>query len=101
MKITPRQLDEFFESHKAKNICPFCQSTSWTIPVFDTEKQVNFSPDDLMNAAVTLVHATDQVTHVTYSSENLALTCSNCGFVRLQSLSVLKTWMEEKGYTHE
>lgn len=96
MKITPSQFSAFFKAKGATEICPFCGQDSWSVPSSGHETKI-YEEDEVMNLSETKLLLTNgpQNLNSTVYIPTIALSCSNCGFVRLQHLIVLQQWLDQ------
>jgi len=90
MDISSDEIVAYFKSNGASENCPFCNKEDWYVSAVDSDK-----PEKLI-----LEHANFPLIQDNVFTQNIMqiipFTCVTCGFVRLQHMHHLQTWISSR-----
>lgn len=90
MKVTAKQVSAYSADKGSTGKCPFCGNDVWFVLTRE-DSAIGKVDDDEMEIAISSlpVSKSGQSTIPTVS-----MTCSNCGFIRLQHAELLQEWID-------
>ena len=87
-RLTIREVIEFFEARGARPTCPFCGKNSWAVNDPTTE-----------GVFANALHKPKEIGSVVVGGvvvPQVAVTCTNCAFVRTHAAVPIAAWLLEK-----
>lgn len=97
MKITSKELYDYYRAKGVKDNCPFCTSTDWSIPSSDVAENPDGSSEkqeiDPLFTHFHLLNKDKEKTDQWFRA--ITMMCSNCGYVRLQRWMPIANWVKE------
>lgn len=100
MQISRRQIEQYLKEKGSTEICPFCSKDNWFAPTAEDD------PEDDPLAPLTPCFAELNLwsiqpgedgkpeKKVSWIARAIPLTCMNCGYMRLQNMIPLQTWLD-------